>query len=69
MSEREELKRQLDECWVALARRPKELRGGADVGLLPPRLWEELRQQLQVEYRRATGEVNAVLLVAEQDHP
>lgn len=34
---------------------------------LPPRLWEALRQKLQAFYRRATGETNAVLLLA-SDH-
>ena len=53
----------LDHAWVSLARRPEGLRGGADIKPLPPRLWEMLRQELQAEYRRATGETQAVLIV------
>ena len=58
-----ELRRTLDLAHISVARRPEALRGGAKVGYLPPRLWEELRQQLQAEYRRATGEPGAVLIV------
>jgi hypothetical protein len=52
-----------DDAWVSVARRPESMRGGAQVDLLPPRLWERLRLQLQDEYRRATGEAHAVLTI------
>jgi hypothetical protein len=56
------LRRQLDDAHISIARRPEGLRQ-VEVEPLPPRLWEQLRQQLQEEYRRATGEAHAVLLV------
>ena len=59
----EELRKSLDDAHIALARRPEGLRGGVEISLLPPRLWEQLRLQLQEEYRRATGEPDAVLIV------
>lgn len=34
---------------------------------LPPHLWEALRQRLQQNYRKATGERNAVLTI--EDRP
>ena len=59
----ENLAHDLEDVAIRLARRPEGLRGGAKIGTLPPRLWERLRLQLQAEYRRATGEPQAVLVV------
>lgn len=53
----------LEHAWITVARRPEGLRGIAQVDPLPPRLWERLRVDLQVEYRRATGEEHATLAV------
>jgi len=64
MTERaREFIRQLDDVHISVARQPEGLRGGMNVKPLPPRLWERLRIQLQDEYRRATGEQDAVLEV------
>jgi hypothetical protein len=52
----------------------KEIYDGVQVGLarkgrlgkfLAPALWEDLRIQLQNEYRRATGETQATLIVTD----
>lgn len=63
------LRQQMDRVHISLARRPEGLRGGVQVNYLPPRLWEELRLQLQAEYRRATGEPDALLLVSDRTDP
>ncbi len=57
-----DLRRQLDDAHISVARKPDALRM-VEVEPLPPRLWEQLRQELQAEYRRATGEPNATLTV------
>ena len=63
MSERQEqFRADLDRVHVELSRKPAALRP-ATLPPLPPRLWEDLRLLLQAEYRRATGEHHAVLIV------
>jgi len=47
-----------DEALISCARK-----GLLKEGYLEPRLWEKLRRQLQAEYRRATGEPHATLVV------
>lgn len=61
----EELRDDLDEAHILIARQPQSSRlyPNMNVPPLPPRLWERLRQQLQIEYRRARGEQHAVLVV------
>jgi len=56
-----DLQEKLENVTISLARRPKIFHDGADVQPLPPRLWEKLRLELQAEFRRATGEPQAVL--------
>lgn len=57
MSRCEALKSELEDIQVNLAMR------GLLNGYLPPERWEDLRQRLQVIYRRATGEQFAILSV------
>lgn len=62
----DEFDRILEDAHIAVARRPEFMRAcDVKVKPLPPRLWERLRQQLQAEYRRATGEQHAVLVVTD----
>lgn len=57
--------RVLDDATISIYRMHPSLRAGAvpEGSYLEPRLWERLRQRLQEEYRRATGEHQAVLVI------
>lgn len=49
-----------DDASVDIALRPSHLRP-RDTKPLPPRLWEDLRQEMQKRLREATGETFAVV--------
>ena len=60
---RDYLRRSLDDAHVGMAAHGKNALTGGPVDRLPPRLWEQLRVELQRRYRNATGEEFATLVV------
>lgn len=59
----EDFKRIVDAALVGVAAHGKNALTGGPVNRLPPRLWEDLRVELQRRYRNATGEEFATLVV------
>ena len=60
---RDYLKRSLDDAHVSMSAHGKNALTGGPVDRLPPRLWNQLRIELQRRYRNATGEDQAILSV------
>jgi len=54
----EDFYKQADSASVNIAAGPAYLHTG---NILPPRLWDDLRQEMQKRLRRATGEPHAIV--------